>query len=86
MTTLDDTAQVRSVVAGLEVFSSTAPQPGPQHRALDVFIGRWIIGDIDVGGIERERARRRRSATTAARSRLATSAAATASIGRRLWR
>lgn len=42
MTKPDATAQVRTVVSGLEAFSGPARRPGPEHRALDVFIGRWI--------------------------------------------
>src|SRR5215469_8919473 len=42
MTKTDATARVRTVVSGLEVSSGPDRRPGPEHRALDVFIGRWI--------------------------------------------
>jgi hypothetical protein len=42
MTKADATARVRTVVSGLEVFSGPVRRPGPEHRALDAFIGRWI--------------------------------------------
>jgi len=42
MTKADAMTRVRTVVSGLEVLSGPARRPGPKHRALDVFIGRWI--------------------------------------------
>jgi Protein of unknown function (DUF1579) len=42
MTTPNDTLQVTSVAAGLERTSDRPATPGPEHRKLAVFIGKWI--------------------------------------------
>jgi Protein of unknown function (DUF1579) len=38
----DRPLQVKAVAAGLERTSDRAAVPGSEHRALDVFIGKWI--------------------------------------------
>jgi hypothetical protein len=37
-----DTPRVLAVAKGLELSSNGPAEPGPEHRLLDVFIGRWI--------------------------------------------
>jgi hypothetical protein len=34
--------QIKAVAAGLERTSHHAATPGPEHRNLDIFIGKWI--------------------------------------------
>jgi hypothetical protein len=42
MTEHKETLRVLSVAAGLERSPGEPVQPGPEHRMLDVFLGRWI--------------------------------------------